>query len=98
MPPDLALAVLSERILQPFEIRQIPEDGLQDLLRRAVSQRVAGGRIYDHHIAEIARSCGAAIVVTENRRHFTPLLDRGVDVLDSDELAERLGLDLPPDS
>ena len=38
--------------------------------RSAVAQRVAGGRLYDAHIAAIARSCGASVIVTENVRHF----------------------------
>jgi predicted nucleic acid-binding protein len=51
---------------------------------------VAGGRIYDAHIAEIARLAGASIVVTDNRRHFTILMKHGVRVLRPKELAEEL--------
>jgi len=93
VPPELALAALDERILQKFDVRQIPADSMQELFVQAVAHRIDGGRIYDHHVATIARSCAAEIVVTENRRHFTSLLDEGVDVLGSAELAERLSLD-----
>lgn len=33
--------------------------------------RSAGGRIYDSHIAEVAR---AGVIVTDNRRHFLTAL------------------------
>jgi predicted nucleic acid-binding protein len=51
-----------------------------------------GGRIYDAHIAEIARLAGARLVATENRRHFTPLLRHGIRVLVSAELSNEIGL------
>jgi predicted nucleic acid-binding protein len=35
---------------------------------------VAGGRIYDSHIADVARAAGARVVVTDNRRHFVSAL------------------------
>jgi hypothetical protein len=58
-----------------------------------VADGVAGGRIYDAHIAEIATISGAEIVVTENRRHFLSLLAQGVRVLSAAELTReaRLG-------
>ena len=39
-----------------------------------------GGRIHDAHIAEIARAAGAAVVVTDNRRHFMASLRHGIRV------------------
>jgi predicted nucleic acid-binding protein len=44
------------------------------MLRAASRDVIAGGRIYDAHIAEIARAAGAAVVVTDNRRHFLSAL------------------------
>ena len=42
------------------------------LLRRAHTQDVAGGRTYDVVIGECARSAGAGVLLTFNRRHFDP--------------------------
>jgi len=42
------------------------------MLRAAARDAIVGGRLYDAHIAEIARSAGAGVVVTDNRRHFLP--------------------------
>lgn len=93
--PDLAFATLDERILRAFEVRQIPPDAMHEHFAQAIANRVDGGRIYDHHIAEVARFGRAEAVVTENRRHFASLLDEGVQVFDSAELAERLDLTSP---
>jgi hypothetical protein len=56
-------------------------------LRSAVHDRTVGGRIYDAHIAEIARLGGVRVVVTDDRRHFTTLLRAGVRVLTTEEFA-----------
>ena len=63
----------------------------EEFLVSAVGEGAAGGRIYDAHIAEIARQAGARLVATENRRHFTPLLRHGIRVLVSAELVDELG-------
>ncbi|HET9358317.1 MAG TPA: PIN domain-containing protein [Vicinamibacterales bacterium] len=46
--------------------------GYVDLLRRAASQDVAGGRTYDAVIGACAREAGATVLLTFNRRHFDP--------------------------
>jgi len=50
------------------------------LLQAAARDQVAGGRIYDTHIAETARAAGATVVVTDNRRHFLSALRYGIRV------------------
>ena len=57
-----------------------------------VRERVAGGRVYDAHIAEAARLAGAELVVTDNRRHFVPLLRHGIRVLTAAEFADEFGV------
>lgn len=44
------------------------------MLRAASKDGIAGGRIYDSHITEVARAAGASVVVTDNRRHFLSAL------------------------
>jgi predicted nucleic acid-binding protein len=70
-----------------LRVQQLPADARLSFLETAVNERVAGGRVYDAHIAEIARSAGAGVVVTDNRRHFTTLMKHGVRVLDAGEFA-----------
>ena len=50
------------------------------LLRAAAHDAIAGGRIYDAHIAEVARAAGADVIVTDNRRHFLAALRHGIRV------------------
>ena len=49
-------------------------------LRTAGQDATTGGRIYDAHIAEVARAAGAKVVVTDNRRHFLSALRYGIRV------------------
>src|SRR5439155_25157244 len=87
LAPLDSVRLIEEEILARFRVRQLPDRWRLPFLRSAVRDRVAGGRIYDAHIAEIARQAGARVVVTDNRRHFTALLRAGIRVLSTDEFA-----------
>ena len=87
LEPHQALCLLQE-ILAMFRVEQLPEEARTPFLEAAVKELVAGGRVYDAHVAEIARLAGAHVVVTDNRRHFTVLLKHGVRVLRASEFAE----------
>lgn len=91
LEPEIALQLLKEEIFARFSIHSLREELQEEFLVSAAGEGTAGGRIYDAHIAEIARQAGARLVATENRRHFTPLLRHGVRVLVSTELVEELG-------
>lgn len=90
LAPEIALRFLDEEIQKRFEIHALPEPARADFFAEAVSEGAVGGRIYDVHVAEVARRAGAQVVVTDNRRHFTPLLRHGVRVLVSAEAADEL--------
>jgi len=49
-------------------------------LAAAARDAVAGGRVYDAHIADVARAAGATVIVTDNRRHFLGALRHGIRV------------------
>jgi len=72
-PADAAL-LLEEEIFARMSVHDLPASGRVSALRAAAHDRIGGGRIYDAHIAEIARAAGAAVVVTDNRRHFLSAL------------------------
>lgn len=91
LEPEIALRFLREEIFARFSIHDLPVELRKDFLVAAVGEGATGGRIYDAHIAEIARQAGARLVATENRRHFTPLLRHGIRVLVSAELVEEIG-------
>jgi hypothetical protein len=69
-----------------FEVHELPKAARSPFLQALPADRVAGGRIYDAHIGEVARLAGARWVVTENRRHFAGLLRYGVRVVNAREL------------
>lgn len=93
LEPEIAVRLLREEILARFSVQGLPAERREDFLAGAAAGGTAGGRIYDAHIAEVARLAGAQIVVTENRRHFTSLLRHGIRVLVSAELVDELGLE-----
>jgi toxin FitB len=88
--PADALRLVEEEILGRFQVHALPKARRTSFLRSIVHDAIAGGRIYDAHIAEVARHAGATVVVTENRRHFAHLMRHGVRVLTSAEFAETL--------
>ncbi len=89
LPPGMAHRMLKD-ILGFLDVEQLPGDERLAFLEEAVRERAAGGRVYDAHIAAIARLSGAGVVVTENGRHFTSLMKHGVRVLGARELAAEL--------
>jgi len=67
---DDAARLLDEEVFARLSVEDLPAADRRRLLRDAVQDRVTGGRIYDAHIAEVARASGATVIVTDNRRHF----------------------------
>lgn len=92
LAPEVALRFLREEILERFEIHDLPEEERLRFLTAAVADGTTGGRIYDAHIGEVARRNGAELVITDNRRHFTPLLQHGIRVLVSSDAVDEFGL------
>lgn len=91
LDPETALRFLREEIFARFSVYDLPAEQREEFLVSTIGEGTSGGRIYDAHIAEIARQAGARLVATENRRHFTPLLRHGIRVLVSQELAGEIG-------
>jgi predicted nucleic acid-binding protein len=90
LDPDQARRLIEEEVLGRFEVCDLPKNARLRFLAEAASERVSGGRVYDAHIADIARLAGARVVVTDNRRHFVTLMRYGIVVWDAGEFAERL--------
>lgn len=88
--PSDAVRLLEEEVLSRMTVHDLPASGRTPMLRAAVGDRVAGGRIYDMHIAEVARAVGAEVVVTDNRRHFVSALRYGLRVETPAEFAAGL--------
>lgn len=80
LPPEYRLApadavlLLDEEVFSRMDVYELPAAARMAMLRTAARDGIAGGRVYDSHIAEVARAAGAAVVVTDNRRHFVSAL------------------------
>ena len=80
LPPSDAVLLLEEEVFSRLAVHDLPPTSQRAMLRAAARDTMVGGRIYDTHIAEIARSVGATVVVTDNRRHFLSALRYGLRV------------------
>ena len=93
LPPEFRLSsgdaerLLTEEIFTRFDIHDLPVADRAALLQAATQDGVTGGRIYDAHIAAIARATGASVIVTDNRRHFVSALRHGIRVHTAAEYA-----------
>jgi predicted nucleic acid-binding protein len=91
LQPADALRLLEEEVLLRFQILDLPVRERRRLLQDAARDGIVGGRVYDLHIAEVARSHHARVVVTDNPRHFASLLRYDIRVLGTAEFAAQLG-------
>jgi predicted nucleic acid-binding protein len=86
LPPEYRLSpadaaqLLQEEVFGRMTVHDLPPAERLAFVRTAAADALAGGRIYDAHIAEIARAAGAQLVVTDNRRHFLSALRYGIKV------------------
>jgi predicted nucleic acid-binding protein len=80
LTPELAAQLLEAEVFGRMAVHDLPAGDRLGLVKSAAHDRVAGGRIYDAHIAEVARAAGAPIIVTDNRRHFLAALRHGIRV------------------
>lgn len=88
--PAVATQLVEEEIVARFIVHALPRDRRLGFLHSAAYDGIIGGRVYDAHIAEIARSTGADVVITDNRKHFSQLLRHGLRVLTAEEAAAEI--------
>jgi predicted nucleic acid-binding protein len=80
LPPEFRLTsadaamLLREEVFARLAVHDLPATARLEMLRVAAHDEIAGGRVYDVHIAEVARAAAASVVVTDNRRHFLSAL------------------------
>ena len=91
LTPADALMLIEEEVLERFEVHDLPTRSRHGFLRLCAREGIRGGRLYDAHIAEIARSARASLVVTENQRDFAVLERHGIPVLGAAGLRTQLG-------
>jgi predicted nucleic acid-binding protein len=80
LAPSDAAKLVEEEIFGRMIVRDLPSGDRLPLLHSAAHDAIGGGRIYDAHIAEVARAAKATVIVTDNRRHFLAALRHGIRV------------------
>lgn len=96
LPPEFRLApadavqLLHEEVFARMAVHDLPAGDRAAFLAALIQEGIAGGRIYDAHIAEVARAAGARVIVTDNRRHFLAALRHGIRVETPAEFAAAL--------
>lgn len=86
LPPEFRVApadavrLLESEVFGRMAVHDLPVGDRLPMLRTAAQDATAGGRIYDTHIAEVARAAGAGVIITDNRRHFMASLRHGIRV------------------
>jgi predicted nucleic acid-binding protein len=97
LPPEFrvspadAVTLLEEEVFARMAVHDLPAADRLTMLRGATRDGIAGGRIYDSHIADVARASGARVVVTDNRRHFVSALRYDLRVETPAEFLAQLG-------
>jgi predicted nucleic acid-binding protein len=80
LKPVEAAQLVEQEIFGRLAVHDLPTGDRLELIKAAARDGTAGGRIYDAHIADVARAAGAVVVVTDNRRHFIASLRHGLRV------------------
>ena len=80
LTPADAVQLIESEIFGRMAVQDLPPAERGRMLKSAAHDATTGGRIYDAHIAEIARAAGATVIVTDNRRHFIASLRHGIRV------------------
>jgi predicted nucleic acid-binding protein len=80
LTPSDAVQLLEQEVFARMAVHDLPAADRLTMMKQAAADGTAGGRIYDMHIAEVARAAGASLVVTDNRRHFLAALRHGLRV------------------
>ena len=85
-----AVTLLQEEVFGRMSVHDLPPSDRLPALQSAAKDQISGGRIYDSHIAEVARSAGARVIVTDNRRHFLTSLRYDMRVQTPNEFLEAI--------
>jgi predicted nucleic acid-binding protein len=86
LPPEYRLSpadaahLLAEEVFERMAVHDLSPSDRRPFLTSVVQDAVSGGRIYDAHIADVARSAQATLILTDNRRHFVTALRHGIRV------------------
>ena len=80
LSPKDAVTLLEQEVFGRVDVLELAFKRRRSFFNDAAREGVRGGRLYDAHIAAIARASGSKVVVTENIPHFAGLEAAGIRV------------------
>jgi len=86
LPPEFRLTpadaaqLVEQEILARMAVHDLPVVPRRAFVRSLAQDGIVGGRVYDAHIADVARAAAATVIVTDNRKHFVSALRHGLRV------------------
>jgi predicted nucleic acid-binding protein len=86
LPPEFRLTpadaarLVEQEILARMAVHDLPGQPRRAFVRSLAQDGIVGGRVYDAHIADVARAAAATVIVTDNRKHFVSALRHGLRV------------------
>jgi toxin FitB len=80
LTPADAVQLIESEIFGRMAVVELPAGDRTTMFRAAAQEKMTGGSVYDAHIAHVARTAGASVIVTDNRRHFLASLRYGIRV------------------
>jgi predicted nucleic acid-binding protein len=81
LSPRDAAELLEQEVLGRLEVLELPARRRRTFVAGLSRDQIRGGRLYDAHVAAVAREAGSSVVVTDNERHFASLAGSGIPVL-----------------
>ena len=89
LQPAQARELIESEVFGRLDVLDLSARDRPAFLRWASARSVVGGRLYDAHIAQIARISRSAVVITDNVRHFAGVAGE-LRVLSSEEAVREL--------
>jgi len=81
LSPKDPFTLLDENFINATKIIALDGKSYRNLLRNAVTDGIAGGRIYDAIIATCAAQTRVETILTFNERHFSTFADKGLQII-----------------
>lgn len=90
LDPHTARTLVEREIVERLTVGSLAEKSRSLFFAEAERTDIRGGRIYDAHIGAVAIGLNASVMVTENKKYFANLPERGIPVLSAKEFLQRV--------
>lgn len=82
---ETAEEFVTVEIMDRLQVYGLEASRWKDFFAEAAQSMVRGGRVYDFHIGRVAVDAKSSVIITENKKHFSPFAKEGLQVLTAKE-------------